>query len=141
MVSKNCNTIYNVTYVNKEHQATTEMTKGFYGAIQGICGGGITHQITPQDFLRLLEYKINLLLQIEKFFWREKTDLDHPNLRNQFSTSIVYFYRDDVKLLFWEISTRVEFSFAVGDICTLFWNPKLCPKITFIFRDQLTHPT
>ena len=33
MVSKNCNTIYNVTYVNKEHQATTEMTKGFYGAI------------------------------------------------------------------------------------------------------------
>ena len=27
---KNCNK-YNVTYVNKEHQAT-EMTKGFYGA-------------------------------------------------------------------------------------------------------------
>ena len=73
---KNCNK-YNVTYVNKEHQAT-EMTKGFYGAIKGICGEGITHQITPQDFLRLLEYKINLLLQIEKFFWREKTDLDHP---------------------------------------------------------------
>ena len=40
---KNCNK-YNVTYVNKEHQAT-EMTKGFYG--EGICGEGITHQITP----------------------------------------------------------------------------------------------